>query len=233
MGNGRLTTRLAHRLSQLGLRKGRELVDAPTLVRRALHKPFVAPGVESAQQRQLPRRATHLGKQAQHHRATVSSSEREGLPVSDDVGQLLPKGVSLAGPRACVGGPGGELRQVTRGWRHLAWAEGVAVSLRYQSTPCLVLGLRAGAPPWFCVSVSVSVSVCVSVCLCLCVSVSVCAPAARVDPGAVGRHCGAPRLTQPPPPLRAQSAPRVTHRGMNTPGVAALAVAAAARAQLS
>ena len=107
VGNGRLSTPLAHRSTQLGSRKGRELVDAPTLVRRPLQQPFVAPGVESAQQRQLPRRATHLGKQAQHHRAAVSSSERKGLPVSDHVRQLLPKGLSLAGPRACVGGPGG------------------------------------------------------------------------------------------------------------------------------
>ena len=128
VGNGRLSTPLAHRSTQLGWRKGRELVDAPTLVRRPLQQPFVAPGVESAQQRQLPRRATHLGKQAQHHRAAVSSSERKGLPVSDHVGQLLPKGLSLAGPRACVGGPGGELRQVTRGWRHLAWARDAKVA---------------------------------------------------------------------------------------------------------
>ena len=117
VGNGRLSTPLAHRPTQLGWRKGRELVDAPTLVRRPLEQPFVAPGMESAQQRQLPRRATDLGKQAQQHRPAVSSSERKGLPVPDHVGQLLPKGVSLAGPRACVGGPGGELRQVTR-WRH-------------------------------------------------------------------------------------------------------------------
>ena len=85
-------------------------MDAPTLVRRPLQQPFVTPRVESAQQRQLPSRASHLGKQAQHNRATVSSSERKGLPVSDHVGQLLLKGWSLAGPRACVGGPGGELR---------------------------------------------------------------------------------------------------------------------------
>ena len=139
--NGRLSTPLAHRSTQLGWRKGRELVDAPTLVRRPLKQPFVAPGVESAQQRQLPRRATHLGKQAQHHRAAVSSSERKGLPVSDHVGQLLPKGVSLAGPRACVGGPGGELRQVTRGWRHLASARDAKVARLGRAGADMVLGL--------------------------------------------------------------------------------------------
>ena len=112
-------------------------MDAPTLVRRPLQQPRVTPRVESAQQSQLPRRATHLGKQAQHNRATVSSSERKGLPVSDDVGQLLPKGVSLAGPRACVGGPGGELRQVTRGWRHLAWARDAQVA-RLGRAPAVV-----------------------------------------------------------------------------------------------
>ena len=141
VGNGRLSTPLAHRSTQLGSRKGRELVDAPTLVRRPLQQPFVAPGVESAQQRQLPRRATHLGKQAQHHRAAVSSSERKGLPVSDHVGQLLPKGVSLAGPRACVGGPGGELRQVTRGWRHLASARDAKVARLGRAGADMVRGL--------------------------------------------------------------------------------------------
>ena len=105
-------------------------MDAPTLVRRPLQQPFVAPGVESAQQRQLPRRATHLGKQAQHHRAAVSSSERKGLPVSDHVGQLLPKGVSLAGPRACVGGPGGELRMRAPQGNHSAHDEAEAEYLK-------------------------------------------------------------------------------------------------------
>ena len=141
LGNGRLSTPLAHRSTQLGWRKGRELMDAPTLVRRPLEQPFVAPGMESAQQRQLPRRATDLGKQAQQHRAAVSSSERKGLPVSDHVRQLLPKGLSLAGPRACVGGPGGELRQVTRGWRHLASARDAKVARLGRAGADMVLGL--------------------------------------------------------------------------------------------